>query len=58
MTDCLRQSGLPRSIVQDFSTGLGLFDLIIMGFMGIMRKKRNQNNTKFLIFYFELSVWN
>ena len=25
MTDCLRQSGLPQSIVADFSTGLGVF---------------------------------
>ena len=24
MTDCLRQSGLPQSIVADFSTGLGI----------------------------------
>ena len=24
MTDCLRQNGLPQSIVQDFSTGLGI----------------------------------
>jgi len=38
-------------LVDSYLTGLDmLFDLIILGCIGIMRKKSNQNNTNFLNF--------